>query len=130
MTRDKETANGESGLTKFGKNEGVLLSWRTLVLLLCAGGTGGIWNANGDLRDIKRELADQRREFAAFKDQQSQNRLTDAKELGDLRGRVGGIEGTVEVHRSRIRGLEDDVRGFWTRLLEVAGQQQQPRGPR
>ena len=119
---------GESGLAKFGRNEGVLLSWRTLVLLLCVGGTGGIWNANGDLRDIKRELADQRREFAAFKDQQSQNRLTDAKELGDLRGRVSSIEGSVDVHRGRLKGLEDDVRNFWVRILEMG--QQQPRGQR
>lgn len=125
----------ETGIIKVGKKESVLLSWRLIMLLGMFAGTGGIYATRHDtlatredLADIKQEIINQRREFGVYKDEQGRNRLADTKEFGDLRGRVTGMEGSLDVHRARIKSLEDDMRTFWARLLEIGGAQQPRRG--
>ena len=123
-----------SPLIKFGKKESVLMSWRTAMLLLSMAATGGVFMARGDLINIKYEMAqingelkNQRKTFEAFKSEQGAFRLADAKELAEIRGKVFSLEGSVDTHRGRLMGIENDVRTFWGKLLELGGQMGQQR---
>lgn len=110
---------GESGVIKFGKKETTLLGWRIAMLIITISGGIGIYNSNTHLHNIRQDLKDIQQDTINLRNEIGRNRLADAREVGELRGRVVGIEGVIVVHRDRLRTIEEDLRTVWTEIRTI-----------
>lgn len=63
----------------------------------------------GDLKNESREL---RRDFVEFK-------LAEAERLAKMEGQVSGLVASVEVHRKRLEGNDNDIRSIWSRIFDL-----------
>lgn len=105
-------AGEKSPIIRAATSEHVLLGWRAVVALLSAAGTTMAGVGLAWLSDIKTSQVSLKQEFQAYQ-------LGQEARLGKLEGEVGGIKGSVLVHRDRLIGLEGDVRTLWQRLYDA-----------
>lgn len=99
-------ATHDGPIIKAATNEWVLLANR---LFLSGSAAVIILFASG----IRDDTASLKREFIAYQ-------LTEEARISKLEGEVRSFQGTIEVHRKRLEGNDNDIRGLWSRLYDMA----------
>lgn len=95
-----------SGIIKVATNEYALLGNRIFVSG-CAAVL--VFFASG-IRDDTTTL---KREFVAYQ-------LSEEARLSRIEGTIKGMEGSIEVHRKRLEGNDNDIRSLWARIYDLA----------
>lgn len=107
---------GEGPIIKAATNEWFLLLVRVFmgsaVSLLVALAVG-----------IRDDTASLKRDFFNYQ-------LTEEARISKLEGAMSAIAGSIEVHRKRLEGNDNDIRGLWSRLYDMASRMgSNPRTP-
>ncbi len=102
-----------SAIIKVAKNEWLLAVFRGTTSIFLAVITAYVVGTRDEVKAINRDLAD-------FK-------IAYAERIAKVEGQVGELKGSIDVHRSRLTGLDADTRAIWGRLYEMGTRQSTPK---
>ncbi len=98
MTEDK------SPLIKAATSEYTLLAYRAVTALCAVIITGYVIGTRDDVKGLSKDL--------------DLFRVAQIERLAKVEGQVGELKGSVETHRKRLEGLDNDTRAIWSRLFD------------
>lgn len=106
----------EGTFIKAAKNEYLLALFRASSTVFLAVITAYVVGTRDDVKAINKDLSD-------FK-------IAYAERVSHVEGQVGQLTGSVEAHRQRLNGDENDIRSLWGRLYELTARTIAPTQPR
>lgn len=97
---------GEGPIIKAATSEWVLLANR----IFLSGSAAVILAFAAGIRD---DTAALKRDFTLYQ-------IAEEARVSRLEGSVRMLEGSIDVHRKRLEGNDNDIRGLWSRLYDMA----------